>query len=176
MTSVSASGYIQKSSSHHDVKAVTAKFGPEDAELKITGPAPAVACRAWVSFNARKNAAGVDADDATARLILASNNVTSVVRGTTGIYKVNFTKYLPSWNYVVVGTAANAEAKNGLVADPGAVQAVAAKSNEAAAIYDNASKTDRFCYIYVTAQDGLGVPILATHVTAPTDCQVAFFA
>lgn len=71
-----------------------------DATLtQPSGSAPMFVCRAWVNFDATRNAAG-DTDSAnTARFIRASGNVTSVVKSATGRYTITFTTAMPDANY-----------------------------------------------------------------------------
>ena len=56
-------------------------------------------CRAWVSFN------GV-----TTATILASFNVSSITRNSTGNYTINFTNAMPDINYAVSSIGGNVQA------------------------------------------------------------------
>ena len=60
-----------------------------------SGTAPIFAARAWVNF---------DGTTATPSTIAASGNVSSVARGATGVYTVNFTTAMPDTNYVTLGS------------------------------------------------------------------------
>ena len=71
-----------------------------------TGNAPIYGARAWVRFNGNRNTSGVLDPSNTNRQILASGNVTSVLKNATGEYTVTFTTNLPSSNYVCVGQRA----------------------------------------------------------------------
>ncbi len=59
----------------------------------------AYGCRAWVNFNAQGTPS-----------IRASGNVTSVIKGSTGNYTINFTNAMPNTNYAVVGGKSNISA------------------------------------------------------------------
>jgi hypothetical protein len=61
------------------------------------GTAPLYPARAWVSFNGT----------ITTNNILASANVSSVTRISTGVYEINFTTNMPSENYVLTGVTGN---------------------------------------------------------------------
>ena len=67
-----------------------------------SGSAPSYSARAFVSFDATRNAAGGYDTDNTARYIYASQNVSSVVKTDTGRYTVNFTTPMTSTAYVCV--------------------------------------------------------------------------
>ena len=54
-----------------------------------TGSAPSYTCRAWVNF------------EGSGAIIRASGNVSSITRGGTGIYTVNFTTAMPDTNFFV---------------------------------------------------------------------------
>lgn len=69
-----------------------------------TGSAPIYGARAWVRFNGNNNSSGTPDSSNTARQILASGNVTSVTKSSTGLYVIAFTTSLPSANYVAVGS------------------------------------------------------------------------
>ena len=76
----------------NDTDIITAKK-LRDA-LNATGEAPIYACRAWVVFSG----------NTSPPIISASANVLSVVKGGTGDYTINFTKPMPTENFVVVGS------------------------------------------------------------------------
>lgn len=65
------------------------------AGFNASGSAPVYACRAWVVFDGTTSPA----------TIIASGNVTSVTRNSTGNYTVNLTTALQDSNYSVVATA-----------------------------------------------------------------------
>ena len=69
-----------------------------------TGSAPIYGARAWVRFNGNNNSSGTPDASNTTRQILASGNVTSVTKSSTGLYVIAFTTSLPSANYVAVGS------------------------------------------------------------------------
>jgi len=69
-----------------------------------TGSAPIYGARAWVRFNGNNNVSGTPDASNTTRQILASGNVTSVTKSSTGLYVIAFTTALPSANYVAVGS------------------------------------------------------------------------
>ena len=68
-----------------------------------TGAAPIFGVRAWVRFNGNKNSSGSVDSSNTNRQILASGNVSSVLKNSTGDYTVTFTVAMPSSNYVACG-------------------------------------------------------------------------
>lgn len=68
-----------------------------------TGTAPIFGVRAWVRFNGNKNSSGSVDSSNTNRQILASGNVSSVLKNSTGDYTVTFTVAMPSSNYVACG-------------------------------------------------------------------------
>ena len=70
-----------------------------DAVLSPLGTAPLYACRAWVSFDGKRNAAGTADTANTARFIKAAGNVESVIRNGVGDYTVNFSVAMPDANY-----------------------------------------------------------------------------
>ena len=69
------------------------------ANMNASGSAPMYACRAWVRFNGTTGA------------ILASGNVSGVVRNTAGDYTITFATAMPDANYAVVG-AGDAQSGN----------------------------------------------------------------
>ncbi|CAB4167189.1 hypothetical protein UFOVP1666_49 [uncultured Caudovirales phage] len=70
---------------------ITPNFNSAPVETVI-GAAPLYMARAWVTFNGSTTAIG------------ASGNVSSVTRGGTAYYTVNFTTNMPDVNYAVTGT------------------------------------------------------------------------
>lgn len=66
------------------------------------------AAKAWVNFDATRNAAGTVDSSNTARYLRSSYNVTSVVRYGLGNYTVNFTTAMNNTEYCAVGSAGNA--------------------------------------------------------------------
>jgi len=71
--------------------------------MNAQGAAPMFACRAWVNFDATRNASGGVDSANTNRFIRASGNVTSVLKTATGTYEVNFTTAMPDTNYSFSG-------------------------------------------------------------------------
>lgn len=69
-----------------------------------TGTAPVFGVRAWVSFDATRNAAGTTNSDNTPRYLYGSGNVTSVTKTSTGVFTVTFTIAMSSANYAVIGS------------------------------------------------------------------------
>ena len=76
-----------------------------------TGTAPIYGVRAWVAFDAGRNAAGATDALFTTRFIIASGNVTSVTKTATGKYTLLMTTALADVNYAYT-TAAMADATN----------------------------------------------------------------
>jgi hypothetical protein len=70
-----------------------------------TGAAPVYGARAWVSFDATRNAAGTATAAFTTRFIRGSSsgNVTSVLKFDNGAYRVNFGVDMPTADYALVG-------------------------------------------------------------------------
>jgi len=71
--------------------------------MNAQGAAPMFACRAWVNFDATRNASGGTDSANTNRFIRASGNVTSVLKNATGSYTITFTTALPDANYAFSG-------------------------------------------------------------------------
>lgn len=70
----------------------------------VSGTAALYFCRAWVNFNATT---------ATPSTIRGSGNVSSITKGSTGNYTINFTTAMPDTNYVVqAATVAQPVASN----------------------------------------------------------------
>jgi len=67
--------------------------------MNASGSAPMYAIRAFVSFDATRNAAGGTDSANTARYLLSSGNVTSVTKTAAGTYTVAFTVAMPDANY-----------------------------------------------------------------------------
>jgi hypothetical protein len=66
---------------------------------------PKGVARAWVVFDATRNAAGGSDTANTARYLIASYNVTSVTKSSTGLHVVNIPSgILADGNYCAVGT------------------------------------------------------------------------
>jgi hypothetical protein len=74
--------------------------------LNATGSAPVYACRAWVNFD------GTLSGPITPR---ASGNVSSVTKGGTGNYTVNFTTAMPDANYCLTGVGDQVNSNAGLL-------------------------------------------------------------
>jgi hypothetical protein len=64
--------------------------------LNASGGAPMYACRAWVNFNG----------STTPPTILASGNVSSVTRASTGRFQINFTTAMPAANFSMLSISA----------------------------------------------------------------------
>jgi hypothetical protein len=69
-----------------------------------SGTAPVYGARAWVSFDATRNAAGGSDIANTDRYIRNSKNVTKVTKTATGLYDVYITTALPDADYTVSGS------------------------------------------------------------------------
>jgi len=70
-----------------------------------SGSAPIFGARAWVNFDATRNASGGTDTALTNRFIRASGNVSSVLRNGVGDYTINFTVAMADANYCCVGSA-----------------------------------------------------------------------
>jgi len=71
-----------------------------------TGSAPIYGCRAWVNFDGTRNEADTGASTNGANVkILASGNVTSVLKNAVGDYTVNFTTALADANFSAVASS-----------------------------------------------------------------------
>lgn len=73
---------------------------------------PIYACRAWVTFDATRNAAGTSTSSNTTRFIYASGNVTSVLKTDDGKFTITLTTAMPNTNYAVTGQAKGGTANN----------------------------------------------------------------
>jgi hypothetical protein len=73
-----------------------------------SGSAPIFGARAWVAFDATRNASGAADASATNRFIYSSGNVSSVSRTTTGTHTVNFSTPFPNTNYAFLFSAHHA--------------------------------------------------------------------
>ena len=62
-----------------------------------------VAAKAWVNFDGTKDTTGATSTANTNRLIMASENVASVLRNAQGDYTVNFTTAMTDANYATTG-------------------------------------------------------------------------
>lgn len=71
--------------------------------FNATGSAPFYACRAWVNFDATRDAAGNSNTSNTNRYIRASGNVSSVLKTATGIFTITFTTAMPDANGIISG-------------------------------------------------------------------------
>lgn len=102
----SATGVVEKATTA-EAQAFTSDKFIDGERLKdafnATGTAPFYACRAWVNFDATKNAAGATDSSNTARFLKGSGNITSVVKNGTGDYTVTFATEMPDANYSVSG-------------------------------------------------------------------------
>lgn len=85
------------------------------------GSAPIYGVRAWVSFDAERDASGAVNSSNTNRFIRGSGNVASVLKTGTGRYTVTFTTAMPNANYAtIVGSDANPNHKIAGVINPNA--------------------------------------------------------
>lgn len=69
------------------------------------GTAPIYGVRAWVNFDASRDASGATNASNTNRFIRSSGNVTSVLKTGTGKFTVTFTFEMPNTNYIVTSSA-----------------------------------------------------------------------
>jgi hypothetical protein len=70
-----------------------------------TGTAPIYGMRAYVVFDASRNAAGATDSLNTTRFLISSGNVASVTKTASGAFTVAFTTALPNANYAYFGTS-----------------------------------------------------------------------
>jgi hypothetical protein len=70
-----------------------------------TGTAPVYGMRAYVVFDASRNAAGATDSLNTTRFLISSGNVASVTKTASGAFTVAFTTALPNANYAYFGTS-----------------------------------------------------------------------
>lgn len=80
-----------------------------------TGDAPVYGVRAWVNFDAQRNAAGTSNTLNTTRYLRASGNVTSVTKNGDGDFTLAFTTALPNENYAVSIVASDVSSGGGVV-------------------------------------------------------------
>jgi hypothetical protein len=69
---------------------------------------PIYACRAWVNFDATRDASGASNTSNTNRFIRGSGNVASVLKTGTGLFTITFTTPMPSGNYAAVASGVHA--------------------------------------------------------------------
>jgi hypothetical protein len=69
---------------------------------------PIFACRAWVNFDATRDASGASNTSNTNRFIRGSGNVASVLKAGTGVFTITFTTPMPSGNYAAVASGVHA--------------------------------------------------------------------
>lgn len=86
--------------------------------MNASGTAPMYAVRAFVSFDATRNAAGGTDSANTARYILSSGNITSVTKTAAGTYTVAFTVAMPDANYVFSGGGIRSGTNQGVIVSP----------------------------------------------------------
>lgn len=72
--------------------------------INAQNAAPIYAARAWVVFDANRNAAGTADTTNTTRYIYASGNVSSVTKTASGNFTIALTTSMPNANYAVMGT------------------------------------------------------------------------
>lgn len=72
-----------------------------------SGLAPIYGVRAWVNFDASRDASGASNASNTNRFIRSSGNVTSVLKTAGGKFTVTFTSAMPNTNYIVTSSAGN---------------------------------------------------------------------
>jgi hypothetical protein len=83
-----------------------------------SGTAPVYGARAWVSFDALRNAAGGTDNANTDRYIRGtSRNVTKVTKTANGFYDVYFTTSMPDANYVICGSCNDSGTQSGVEAN-----------------------------------------------------------
>jgi hypothetical protein len=69
-----------------------------------SGDAPTYACRAWVNFDATRDASGASNTSNTNRFLRGSGNVASVLRNGAGDYTITFTTGMPDAGYALCAT------------------------------------------------------------------------
>ena len=70
-----------------------------------SGSAPIYGIRAWVNFDASRDASGATNASNTNRFIRSTGNVTSVLKTGAGKFTVTFTAAMPNTNYIVTSSA-----------------------------------------------------------------------
>jgi hypothetical protein len=89
----------------NDKLSLAANAGEVKKALNADNPPPIFACRAWVRFDGTLDASGAASTANTNRRIIASGNVSSVLRAGKGTYTVTFTTAMPSVDYAAVVSA-----------------------------------------------------------------------
>ena len=83
-----------------------------DGEIKkainADNAAPIYACRAWVNFDATRDASGASNTSNTNRFLRGNGNVASVLKTADGQFTVTFTTAMPSANYAAVASGVHA--------------------------------------------------------------------
>jgi len=84
-----------------------------------TGSAPMFGARAWVNFDATRNASGGTDALNTNRFILSGGNVSTVLKNSDGNYTITFSTAMPDANYctLVTGRGDGAGAAIGMIAE-----------------------------------------------------------
>ena len=114
-----------------------------------TGTAPIYGMRAYVVFDASRNAAGATDSLNTTRFLISSGNVASVTKTASGSFTVAFTTALPNADYAYFGTSR----------DQGASEILVFRT-------DGGTKTTT-AFQFVTIDRGGGA-------ANPADCSLAF--
>lgn len=78
----------------------------------------AFGCRAWVNFDATRDASGAASSANTARFIRGSGNVSDVVKVSDAVFTINFINPMPDANYAVIGIAHTPALTNGTLQGP----------------------------------------------------------
>jgi hypothetical protein len=99
-------------------KVAAAAITAEKLNGAQTGTAPIFGVRAWVVFDAKRNAAGAASAANTTRFIIGSGNVSSVTKTASGYYTIAFTTALPNTDYAFSGMVKEDGGNQGLLVFP----------------------------------------------------------
>jgi hypothetical protein len=87
-----------------------------------TGSAPLFGARAWVSFDATRNAGGGTDALNTNRYIISNGNVSTVLKNGDGNYTITFSTAMPDTNYCTLATGrGSSSAAIGMIAETSSI-------------------------------------------------------
>jgi hypothetical protein len=125
-------------------KILNAAVTPAKLSGAQSGSAPIYGVRAWVNFDGTRNEANTGASTVNNNVrILASGNVTNVIKRGTGHYQVYFTTAMQDANYAVATTTNN-------------ITPAGSSNNRVVGIRDGSAKTATDVVLQITSSSGTG--------------------
>jgi hypothetical protein len=94
----------------NDKQSLSANAGEIKKALNADNAPPIFACRAWVNFDATRDASGASNTSNTNRFLRGNGNVASVLKIADGQFTVTFTTAMPSEHYAAVASGVHAPA------------------------------------------------------------------